>query len=129
MLEKRVSGLPVVNERGELVGNISMSDIKLIGWNADYWNILGLPIREYIAQLASHPESLFIRNYNFWNVDRPQTVILKCAEQNKLSSVVKMMNFYKVHRIYKVGEKEPTGVISMYDVLKVVCNFSTVETQ
>jgi len=41
MAEKKVNGIAVVNDLGELVGNISISDIKLIGWNADFWNLMG----------------------------------------------------------------------------------------
>jgi CBS domain-containing protein len=129
MESKRISALAVVNEQGELVGNISVSDIKLIGWNADYWNLLGLPIKDYLTQLMYHQESIFIRSYNFWTLDRPHTVVLKCKQQDKLKSVVKAMSFFQVHRLYIVDDsKKPIGVISMYDVLKSTCNFPTSQT-
>jgi len=123
MISKGISGLPVVNDKGEIVGNISMSDIKLISWNVDYWNYLGLPIWDYIAHLANHPESLYIRDYSFWSLDRPQTVVLKCTEQDKLGTIVRMMCFFKVHRIYITKDNKPIGVVSTQDVINaVVCN-------
>jgi CBS domain-containing protein len=107
MISKKISGLAVVNETGELLGNLSVADIKLVGWNADYWNLLGLSIKEYLQQLASHPKSV-IRDYNFFTVDKPQNVILKVRPSDKLSDVVKMMRFFRVHRIYIVGEDKKT---------------------
>jgi len=128
MISKKISGLAVVNETGELLGNLSVADIKLVGWNADYWNLLGLSIKEYLQQLASHPKSV-IRDYNFFTVDKPQNVILKVRPSDRLSDVVKMMRFFRVHRIYIVGEdKKPIGVVSMYDVIKAVFQ-QTITTQ
>jgi CBS domain-containing protein len=121
--EKRVNGLAVVNEEGQLVGNFSISDIKLIGWNADYWNLLGFQIKEYLQQLANHPKSV-IRDYNFWTIDRPQNVVLKCKPSDSLSSVIRMMCFFRVHRVYVVDTKmRPNSVISMHDIIVRASSF------
>jgi len=118
MIEKGVNGLAVVNRDGELVGNISISDIKLIGWNADYWNLLGFSIKDYLQQICNHPESV-IRDYNFWTIDHPQHVALSCKMYDKLSTAIRMMCFFKVHRVYIVSDdKKPIGVIAMHDVLR-----------
>jgi len=118
MIEKGVNGLAVLNRDGEIVGNISISDIKLIGWNADYWNLLGFPIVEYLHQLSNHPENV-IRDYNFWTLDRPQNVVLSCKLEDKLSTVIRKMCFFKVHRIYLLSkDKKPIGVIAMHDILR-----------
>lgn len=101
-----------------MVGNLSISDLKLIGWNAEYWNLLGFPVKEYLHQLANHPESV-IRDYNFWTIDRPQSVVLKCRPTDSLSSVIRIMCFFKVHRVYVVdAERRPTSVISMHDIVQ-----------
>jgi len=123
MSEKNVNGLAVVNNLGELVGNISISDIKLIGWNADFWNLMGFPIKEYLQQLSNHPKSV-IRDYNFWTIDKPQHVILKCKMDDKLKNVLKMMCFYKVHRVYVVDHQlKPISIISMQDILKEITHW------
>jgi len=123
MDEKRVNGLAVVDDAGKLVGNFSVSDVKLIGWNADYWNLLGFPIKEYLQQLSNHPKSV-IRDYNFWTIDKPQNVVLKCKPSDSLSSVIRMMCFFKVHRVYVVDStSKPVSVISMYDIIQKAASF------
>jgi len=117
MMQKKMSGLAVVNDNGELVGNISLSDIKLIGWNADYWNLLGFQIKDYLSQIANHPEFV-IRDYNFWTLDRPHNVVLRCKSDDTISSVMRIMCFFRVHRVYVVSENnKPIGVVSMGDIL------------
>jgi len=87
----------------------------------DCWNFLGFPVKEYLHLMSSHPESV-IRDYNFWTIDRPNSVVISCKLDDFLRDVIKKMCFYKVHRVFVVENKRPIGVIAMYDVLKLIGN-------
>ncbi len=52
-------------------------------------------------------------------IQTTQTKLISCKSTHTLGQVIKIVHFYRVHRIYIVGgEKEnPIGVISLVDIL------------
>jgi len=122
MEQEGVLALPIVNANGKLVGNISANDLKLIGFDGKFWNLLGKPLREYMAQLISQPETK-IRSHVFalLQEDNQPPVVVKCKESHTLGFVIRMVNFYRVHRMYIINEVGvPIGVISLTDILKEI---------
>lgn len=122
MVEKKVSGLAVVNHQGVLVGNISSSDIKLIGFDMGFFAMLASTVGDYMQQLKALQNSLPVRsNAVALNDETKSNFVVKCKSTDTLSLVIKMINFYGVHRVYIVdNEGKPTGVISIYDILRTL---------
>ncbi len=50
LLEKRISGAPVVDERGDLVGILSKKDCLKVAFSASYHKELGGPVSEYMSR-------------------------------------------------------------------------------
>ncbi len=111
-----------MNNMGRLVGNISVNDMKLIGFDGHYWNLLGKPLVEYLKELRARPESK-IRSHVFalLQEDDQPPIVVKCKEKDNLAFVIRIINFYRVHRMYIVDDTmKPVGVISLSDVLRTV---------
>lgn len=108
MYLNRVSSLAIVNEPGKIIGNFSVSDIKLI-LNQDL-ETLKLPILDYLE--------------HNWNAKKRLTYdqAVRCAypmEPLKLS--IETMLKDRIHHVWIVDEKEaPIGVLSMSDVLSLM---------
>jgi len=122
MIEKKVSAVAVVTKTGELVGNISVSDFKLCGFENRFWDLLGLPVMKYLEEVNMKRDS-GIRNHIFsWihEKDRP-TPVLSVRPTDTLAIAIKYLTFYRVHRVYITDDKKKLiGVISLHDILQEV---------
>jgi len=99
--EKQISGIGVVGEKGELVGVLSGSDIKLIGAHLKDLHKVFLPFKVAIESarkpIAIHKDGTF-------------------------GQIVDLFVQEKVHRILvtEPNSNNPIGIISMVDLLKIV---------
>jgi CBS domain-containing protein len=122
MIDSKVTALAVINNQGKLIGNISISDIKLIGSDLQSWNLLGLPVRDYLEKLI-HSDNK-IRGRLLAIVEHSDgLVVVKVKPTDTLAWAVRVINLYKVHRAYIVDDNSrPVGVIALHDILKeLVC--------
>jgi len=127
MREKKISAVAVVNDNGELVGNISANDLKLVGYDLAYFSYLSRPIREYIqwvndVELEQTPQTS-IRSQVLLHQPKSNKdlVTIACVKEDTFSFVIKALNFYRIHRMYIVDkDKRPIGVISIHDVLEKI---------
>jgi len=111
MLEKKVSALAVVNDKGKLQGNISMADIKAVGFDLKFWDLLGLPLSEYLQELVKR------RITTLQVLDAP--IVIQVKPQDTLAFTIKWICMHKVHRAYIVDtDYKPQGVVALYDILK-----------
>jgi CBS domain-containing protein len=108
MQQKRVSAIAVVDENGVLVGTISVSDIKAIGNNLKFFELLAKPITMYLQHIQTSTREM----------DDIRPSVLKCKPNNTLDFVMKELTNWKVHRLFVVDENhKPIGVVSLYDIL------------
>lgn len=105
MMQHRVSALAVTEEDGELVGNISSTDIKLMRQF------------QYDALLDSVEDYL--------KVSRPLGgSLVACTDVCTLADAVRQMVERHVHRVYVVDEaKKAIGIVTLSDVLRIVSAF------
>ncbi|KAI7852746.1 hypothetical protein BDC45DRAFT_512425 [Circinella umbellata] len=105
LAEKNVSGVPIVDDDGNLVGDLCLEDLPSA--NLDTFELLTLPCVEYIQH-------------------RPSTLALPVATPNTtLQNVIE--NFLKLdtHRVWIKQSEESgkvIGVISMSDVIGLLCS-------
>jgi CBS domain-containing protein len=122
MKEKRVSGLAVVDANGKLVGSISASDLKIIGYDVKFWNLLGLSVKDYLNEInkSGHPE---YRSHLFLWAREPNgpPIVIKCKKTDTLKFATKLLNFYRVHRVYIVDDdNRPVGILTLREVLQTL---------
>jgi len=103
MQEKRISAVAVVDGSGKLVGNISVSDLKLIGYDGSMFSRLHYPVSQFLKLLTSDN-----------NLEAPITV----SSDSKFREVVSKLVLSRIHRVYLTNEAGvPTGVITQHEVL------------
>jgi len=109
MSEKNVTGLPVVDDNDQLVGAISIKDIK--GMAADgclFWRLFQ-PLNVYMEIVRSES-------------DMESFPVVYCQKTDKFSSVIDRLVFNKVHRVPVVESdknKKVVGIITLRDVLYI----------
>lgn len=107
MQTHKISGVGVVNDANELVGNISASDLKEIGHNGSMIGLLFKTVEEFLK--VKNPNNSF------------GPVPVAVAPENTFEEAVLKMVLSKIHRVYvqKVNTKVPVGIVSQSDILKV----------
>eukprot|EP01117_Protostelium_nocturnum_P003457 TRINITY_DN144_c0_g1_i5.p1 TRINITY_DN144_c0_g1~~TRINITY_DN144_c0_g1_i5.p1 ORF type:complete len:311 (-),score=42.52 TRINITY_DN144_c0_g1_i5:36-968(-) len=108
--KKQVSGVAVVNEDGFLVGNLSSSDLKHIGFQGEKIGRLLQPIEMYVQ------------------LERDNIPLYCVREEDSLSSAIQKMIETNSHRLYIINsEKIPIGVVSLVDILKCFVSHLSIE--
>jgi len=112
MHEKRVSAVAVVDADGKLVGNISVSDLKIIGFDGSMLARLYYPISQFLKLLAKDKGSDV--------VEEPICVSLQSHFREVVSKLVQS----RIHRVYlKDASGAPTGIITQHEVLKTMLDY------
>jgi len=111
MVETRKSGIAVVqaNEFDEmaLIGNVSASDLKDIGYDGQLFSKLYIPVSTFLEMKTKYAA-----------VPPPLTV----SPQESISHVLEQFHQHGIHRLYIVDTENDTsllGVITPSDVLRL----------
>jgi len=110
MVKEAISGVAVVDDRGHLVGNLSVRDLKVMAPDGGlFWRLYGTA-KSFLEKL--HAE--------YAGSGRPATV-QTCTMNDTLKNVITKLAANRIHRLFVVDEKNmPIGVISLRDVLMEV---------
>ncbi|AAK65246.1 CBS domain-containing protein [Sinorhizobium meliloti] len=112
MLENQISGLPVCDDRGRLVGMLSEGDLLR---RAE----LGLVSRRDIAGVRAKPEA-FIKGHS-WRVGDVMTQpVVTVDEDMPVGRVAELMAAKGIKRIPVMRAEEMVGIISRSDILRAV---------
>jgi len=112
---KRVSGIPVVDESGAIVGNISARDIRTMVRKPEFFERIYDSTKEFLEGI--HEE---------WKQDPKRKDLpvterapaVCCKPTDTLSSVIDQFVKWGIHRMYIVDEKRrPVSVVSLSDVI------------
>ena len=108
MNKEHYSAVAVVNEAGALVGNISASDLKAIGYDAKMFNKLFMTVEEFLKLIQAGREG--------------GGKMLTVNNESKVEEAIEKMVQGKVHRLYVVekGTDKPVGVLTQLDIIKAV---------
>jgi len=104
MRDKNISGVGVLDKTGKLVGVLSVSDLRLIGYNADIFDKLYLKVSKFLKLIGQN--RLVV-------IDATATV----------GRIAQIFITTGVHRIFVVTDGRPVGVISLYDFILLFDNF------
>jgi len=112
MQAQRVSAVAVVDSEGKLVGNISVSDLKLIGYDGTMFSRLHYPVSQFLKLLTTDN-----------NTEAPITV----SADSMFREVVSKLVTSRIHRVYLTDESgAPSGIITQHEVLAAVLNHSNI---
>jgi CBS domain-containing protein len=114
--DAKVSGIPIVDPDlgGRMIGNISASDIKEIGWSAEFFNKLFMSSKDFARHCDAAREA---------RKQLPRVVW--CRPDFSLFQVLLMLRQYKVHRVYVLDDRgAPAQCITMTDILKIFASNS-----
>ncbi len=95
--ERKITGAPVVNEQGELVGVISESDIVRKSNSIGAWS------PNTAGQIATKPA-------------------VTITPDETLQRVCEMMSNRRIHRVVVAEGKKISGIITTMDILKAIAN-------
>lgn len=100
-----VSGLGVVDKNGKLIGNVSASDFKDIGFSAGMFKKLFIPIESFLnRKIEGESVPKLVWSY----------------KTTHLSDILYKLRSNRVHRVYILDENdEPYGVVTMTDILNL----------
>jgi CBS domain-containing protein len=103
MYRNNVSGVAVLDEQGHTIGNISVSDLKHIGWNANRFRTLFQSAKAFMeqrhTQLGTAP-------------------LISVKHNDSIRDLMKLYHLHYVHRVYVVSPRvhNPIGVITLTDL-------------
>jgi len=94
-----IYGMPIVDDKNHIVGNISIHDIKSAAGNLDK---LSLPLNLYFKE-------------------RP---IYTCEKDSKLSELFNIFYNNNIHRIHMVEKGVPVGIVTITDIVSMIYNYT-----
>jgi len=107
MLEKKVGAVPVLGVNGQLVGNISVRDIRSAVAKPELWSNLFEPVSKFLAGMRSGSDDIM-------------SPAISCNASDELGQVISKLSTSRIHRVYVVDEKSQlVSVVSLSDVIGV----------
>jgi len=106
MRDSRVSGVGVVNESQRLVGVLSVSDMRHVGYSEHMFERFYLTVQDFLAVVRS------------CRLEIPPVVVV--TPSTTVAQVGALFTKYKIHRVFVVQSEESMtllGVISLHDYL------------
>jgi len=121
-LEKGISGAPVVDEEGRLVGVISQTDLV-------YYHLTrsDSPSRDSDFYRTAELDATFagsgfhIENYDIgWVSDVMTPVVHTAGPDTPVSELAQLMTLARIHRVIITEDQKVVGLVSAMDVLGVI---------
>jgi CBS domain-containing protein len=120
--EKSISGVPVVNDAGELVGVISITDLLAANvgdveyGQADFHTSPSMDGLSELNTLLSPDKAIEEHQVGQLMSRRPITA----EESSSLGSMSKTLVQNRIHRLVTVQQGRPTGIVSVGDILRML---------
>ena len=115
MMEQRLSGVPVVDEAGLLVGILTEDDLLRRAETGT-----GAQTRRLLLDLLAGPgrEALeYVRTHSRRVSDLMTTPVLTVTENDPLVDVVRLMERRRIRRVPVVRDGRPVGIVSRFDLI------------
>lgn len=106
MVEKRISGLAVVDNSGKLMANVSAYDLRSLQQDSRLFEKLLLPVSEFVTH---------VRQANFRAIHPG----ISCTTDETLQKLIMRMSAAHIHRMFVVdGRHYPVSVVSLPDIFE-----------
>ena len=119
--QHHITGAPVVDEGGELVGIVSEKDLV----TAEVQSIQGDPsysdIHELFSSRFMNPEGANVLTHRHnWVEDIMTRDVITAVEDTDVTELCRLMVDSHIHRIPILRERKIVGIVSSMDVLRVI---------
>lgn len=130
-----VSGAPVITDEGDLIANLSISDLRAL--TSEHFGILALPVAEFLAlehgtayigysvtssQHSRHP--FFASSSRSGSPGKENVEIFTVGKRATLLEVVRKFVDLHIHRVYVVddgaGKPRVEAVLTLTDILRLL---------
>lgn len=122
LTDNEITGSPVTDESGEIVGIATLKDITEFRWNANRSNTT----RQLTAD--EQQEARRLRMVMFEEMgkvpvevrDIMTPIVLSVDETTPVRDIASIMMSEHLHRIFVTRESKITGIVTTYDMLKII---------
>lgn len=125
MVELDVSGLPIVDHEGVLIGSVSIRDLRGVGTSGEHFSRLFWNVKEYKDQ--ARKEFPACAPSTHWTTQSLPRSARYVTQNDTFSDVIRAFNDGNLHRIYVVSQESAdrgmpivTGVIAQRDIISQV---------
>jgi len=106
-----VSAICVVNDDNQLVGTISVKDLRTVTPGLTIMQRLYIPVKHFLKKIRIETKA-------------PKRSIT-CSENEEFGNIIEKLHESSVHRVWIVDRHmKPIGAISLQDILKIIYNAS-----
>lgn len=119
-LERGITGAPVVDEEGELVGVISQTDLVFYNMTRDDELVADSHFYQHARMEGRHvPRGFQVEDCNTACVSDVMTpVVHSVTERASVETVARLMMREHIHRVIVRNGRKVTGIISALDLLR-----------
>ncbi len=124
LLDNEISGAPVVDDKGDLTGVISLTDIVYYNLTRDDELVYDTSFYETTRMEGRHlPKGFQIEDCNTARVADVMTpVVHSVSERATLEAISRKMARHNIHRLIVRRGTRASGIISSIDVLRAIGN-------
>lgn len=127
--ENSISGAPVVSEKGDLIGVVTSTDIIKNDTLSEAELENSGPHDYYLRRLENRYakveiEALKIGNEPLTTIGDIMTpTVFAVSEDTLLQNIAAKMIRHRIHRIFVTRDEKVVGIISSFDMLKIIRDF------
>ncbi len=124
LTDNEITGSPVTDDNGEIVGIATLKDITEFRWNATR-NELDSRLTPEEEQEARRLRMAIFEEMGKVPVevrDIMTPIVLSVDEQTPVSEIAHTMMDEHLHRIFVTKDRKITGIITTYDMLKLIAD-------
>lgn len=122
LTDNEITGSPVTDDSGEIVGIVTLKDITEFRWNANR------PEAEKELTAEDQQEARRLRMVLFEEMgkvpvevrDIMTPIVLSVDENTPVRDIANIMMSEHLHRIFITRDSKITGIVTTYDMLKVI---------
>jgi CBS domain-containing protein len=125
LIEHGISGAPVVDAKGQLLGVVSATDLLRQGDTGEGFdrqraeNLLAEPLERALSR--DELRSMYVDTGNGTVVrDLMTPVVFQVGEEAPVHEVADLMARGRIHRVLVVRDSKPTGIVSALDLVRVL---------
>jgi len=123
LTDNEITGSPVTDDAGEIVGIATLKDITEFRWNANRANSTENPMTKEEEQEARRLRMVIFEEMGKVPVevrDIMTPTVLSVDEQTPVQDIAELLMKEHLHRIFITKEKKITGIVTTYDMLKLI---------
>jgi len=126
MLERRIGGLPVINQSGELTGMVTESDFTAKEKCVPF-SMFRAP-QLFGTWLGNDAEAIYASAMNIPVREIMSTSVVTVTGDDPIEKVLELVLKHDINRIPVIKDGKPVGIVARHDLLRVMKVRSTISS-